>query len=98
MPAPTTNPPASHFIPIRGLDLYYTEQGSGEPLLLIRADARTGASWPPYLTGCAAHYRVRLPDSRRQLRVSLSRLLGSSAKACRVAGATRVGNQPFTGV
>ncbi len=56
--------PHGHTIQANGLDIYYTEQGQGQPLLLIHGGILTGASWQPYLAAFAAHYRVITPDSR----------------------------------
>ncbi len=65
MPAlePATTPPG-HMIQANGLDIYYEEQGKGQPLILIHGGTLTAASWRPYLAGFAAHYRVITPDSR----------------------------------
>jgi pimeloyl-ACP methyl ester carboxylesterase len=64
----TTPQPANtgraHHIQANGLDIYYEEQGQGKPLLLIHGGALTAASWQPYLTAFAQHYRVITPDTR----------------------------------
>lgn len=46
------------------IDLYYEEQGSGEPLLLIMGWGGNAASWEPQLSGLAEHFRVITFDNR----------------------------------
>jgi pimeloyl-ACP methyl ester carboxylesterase len=70
--------------------LYYTERGSGPPLLLVHGLLVTGEMFEPVVAGLAARHRVIVPDlrghgkSRRlpppytavQLASDLGRLLG----------------------
>ncbi len=53
-----------HYMHAHGLDIYYQEQGQGQPLLLIHGGTLNGDSWQPYFTAFAEHYRVIAPDSR----------------------------------
>ena len=52
------------YVKANGLDIYYEEHGTGEPLLLIHGGTLTGESWQPYLAALAEHFRVITPDSR----------------------------------
>lgn len=47
-----------------GIDIYYEEHGSGEPLLLIMGWGGNAASWRPQLEGLAGHFRVIIFDNR----------------------------------
>lgn len=51
-------------IDVDGLSIYYSEHGSGPPLLLLHGGLSTGASWEPTIPFLAKHYRVIVPDSR----------------------------------
>ncbi|HEX8228647.1 MAG TPA: alpha/beta hydrolase [Chloroflexia bacterium] len=59
-----TGTQTGRYVRANGLDIYYEEQGEGQPLLLIHGGALTGDSWQPYLAAFAEHYRVITPDSR----------------------------------
>jgi pimeloyl-ACP methyl ester carboxylesterase len=52
------------YVRANGLDIYYEEHGTGEPLLLIHGGTLTGESWQPYLQALVEHFRVITPDSR----------------------------------
>ncbi len=47
-----------------GIDIYYEEHGSGEPLLLIMGWGGNAATWNPQLDGLAQHFRVITFDNR----------------------------------
>ena len=47
-----------------GIDIYYEEHSSGEPLLLIMGWGGNSATWAPQLPGLARHYRVIAFDNR----------------------------------
>jgi pimeloyl-ACP methyl ester carboxylesterase len=47
-----------------GIDIYFEEHGSGEPLLLIMGWGGNAATWQPQLPGLAEHHRLILFDNR----------------------------------
>jgi pimeloyl-ACP methyl ester carboxylesterase len=47
-----------------GIEVYYEEHGSGEPLLLIMGWAGNAATWKPQIPGLAERYRVIAFDNR----------------------------------
>jgi len=47
-----------------GIEIYYEEHGSGEPLLLIMGWAGNAATWSPQIPGLAERYRVIAFDNR----------------------------------
>jgi pimeloyl-ACP methyl ester carboxylesterase len=47
-----------------GIDIYYEEVGSGEPLLLIHGGFGNHSMWAPLIPAFARHFRVIAPDSR----------------------------------
>jgi 3-oxoadipate enol-lactonase len=49
---------------VRGLDLYYEEHGSGEPLLLIQGFGGNTAAWGPLVPAMAERFRVIAFDNR----------------------------------
>lgn len=59
-----TGTQTGRYVQANGLDIYYEEQGEGQPLLLIHGGALTGESWQPYLGAFAERFRVITPDSR----------------------------------
>ena len=63
MPENSETPPGK-YVRANGLDIYYEEQGQGQPLILIHGGSLNGASWKPYLAAFAERYRVIMPDSR----------------------------------
>lgn len=53
------------YVDAGGLDVWYTEQGQGPPLILLHGGLATGGMWSaPAVTDLARDYRVLLPDSR----------------------------------
>ncbi len=51
-------------IEANGIDIYYEEHGSGEPLLLIMGFGGNAATWNPQIEGLAKHFRVIAFDNR----------------------------------
>ena len=51
-------------IQANGIDIYYEEHGSGDPLLLIMGWGGNAASWRPQLSGLAERFRVIVFDNR----------------------------------
>lgn len=47
-----------------GIEMYYEEHGSGEPLLLIMGWSGNAATWRPQIPGLAERYRVIVFDNR----------------------------------
>jgi pimeloyl-ACP methyl ester carboxylesterase len=47
-----------------GIDIYFEEHGSGEPLLLIMGWGGNAATWQPQIPGLAEHYRLIVFDNR----------------------------------
>jgi pimeloyl-ACP methyl ester carboxylesterase len=53
------------YVRANGLDVYYQEYGSGEPLILLHAGLITREmNWAAYVPEFAEHFRVVVPDSR----------------------------------
>ena len=55
---------------VNGIDLYYEEHGSGEPLLLIMGWGGNAATWKPQIHGLAERFRVIAFDNRGAGRTS----------------------------
>lgn len=53
-----------HYVVANGLEIYYEEYGSGEPLLLLHGGTLTSHSWQAHAPLFAQHFRVIVPDSR----------------------------------
>lgn len=53
--------PTAH---VNGIEVYYEEHGSGEPLLLIMGWSGNTATWRPQIPGLAERYRVIVFDNR----------------------------------
>ena len=51
-------------IRVRGLELHYVEQGSGEPLILLHGGQGDYRAWAPQMTALSPHFRV-ISYSRR---------------------------------
>jgi pimeloyl-ACP methyl ester carboxylesterase len=56
--------PEGHYVAANGLDIYYEEYGSGEPLILLHGGTETSKGWQPHIPFFAPHFRVIAPDSR----------------------------------
>ena len=52
------------FVEANGLNMYYQEYGSGQPLILIHGGTVTSNMWQPFLPAFVPHFRVITPDSR----------------------------------
>jgi pimeloyl-ACP methyl ester carboxylesterase len=53
-----------HFIQANGLNIYYQEVGTGEPLILLHGGTATSGSWQEHVQSYAKHFRVIVPDWR----------------------------------
>ena len=49
---------------VNGIDLYYEEQGSGPPLVLIHGFSSAGLVWAHHVAALASAHRVIVPDLR----------------------------------
>ncbi len=61
---PERNEAAMPVVESNGIDIYYEEHGSGEPLLLIMGWGANAATWRPQLPGLAEQFRVITFDNR----------------------------------
>ena len=61
---PERNEAAMATIESNGIEIYYEEHGSGEPLLLIMGWGGNAATWHPQLAGLAEQFRVITFDNR----------------------------------
>jgi pimeloyl-ACP methyl ester carboxylesterase len=52
------------YVQANGLDIYYEEYGSGEPLLLVHGGFNNNTMWDIHIPIFAQHFRVIAPDSR----------------------------------
>jgi pimeloyl-ACP methyl ester carboxylesterase len=55
---------SGHYVSANGLNMYYEECGSGEPLILLHGGSGTCKMWQPHLSCFVPHFRVITPDSR----------------------------------
>jgi pimeloyl-ACP methyl ester carboxylesterase len=53
-----------NYVHANGLNIYYEEYGSGEPLILIHGGMAVGDSFQPQIPIFSEHFRVIVPDSR----------------------------------
>ncbi len=60
------NPAAGHYLPTRGIRLYYESYGKGEPLLLFHGNGGSIASMSNQIPYFSSHYRVIAIDTRAQ--------------------------------
>ncbi len=56
--------PKGKYVKANGLNIYYEEYGSGEPLILIHGGLNSSALWENNLSSFLDHFRVIVPDSR----------------------------------
>ncbi len=56
--------PNGKFIKVNGTTIYYEEQGTGDPLILLHGFAGTAAEWKPFVAEFAKYYRVISWDMR----------------------------------
>lgn len=64
MTTPAINSQPGNYVQANGINIYYEEYGSGEPLILIHGGSVTCKMWQPYIGPLAQHFRVITPDSR----------------------------------
>ena len=60
----TPSSPNGQYVKANGLDMYYEESGSGEPLVLIHGGMATGKNFEPHISTFSKQFRVIAPDSR----------------------------------
>ncbi len=51
-------------VQVNGIERFYQETGSGDPLLLINGLGGTSLSWEPLVPALAARFRVITSDNR----------------------------------
>lgn len=56
--------PRGHIVPVNGIDMYYEEQGSGEPLVLLHGFGGCGKNWMPFMGKLSERYRLIVVDMR----------------------------------
>lgn len=65
LPDPKPDAPGTSYIDVGDLKIFYAEQGTGSPLVLIHGGLATGDTmWGERVPALARHYRVLVPDSR----------------------------------
>lgn len=52
------------YVQANGLNIYYEEYGSGQPLVLLHGGTVTSQMWQPFISSFIPHFRVITPDSR----------------------------------
>jgi pimeloyl-ACP methyl ester carboxylesterase len=52
------------YVQVNGLNMYYEEYGSGNPLILLHGGIATSSMWQPHMPSFAKHFRVIALDSR----------------------------------
>jgi pimeloyl-ACP methyl ester carboxylesterase len=57
-------PAIGKYVEANGLNIYYEEQGSGRPLILLHGGTQTSAGWHEDMPYFAQQFRVIAPDSR----------------------------------
>jgi pimeloyl-ACP methyl ester carboxylesterase len=60
--APTSN--AGKRVKVNGIDMYYEEQGTGAPVVLLHGGIVDHRSWRNQIPVLAEHFRVLAPDTR----------------------------------
>ena len=63
-------PPYGHFVPLRGIRMYYEDRGHGPALLLLHGGTGNGDQFAKQVPAFLTHYRLIVPDSRAQGRTS----------------------------
>ncbi|MFZ5942418.1 MAG: alpha/beta fold hydrolase [Bacteroidota bacterium] len=61
-----SNPEASHYAPVNGIELYYETYGSGAPLLLLHGNGGSIEAFRYQIPFFEKHYQVIAVDSRLQ--------------------------------
>jgi pimeloyl-ACP methyl ester carboxylesterase len=59
-----TSSPNGSYVKVNGLNMYYEEYGSGEPLVLIHGGTMTSKRFEPHIPVFSEHFRVITPDLR----------------------------------
>ncbi len=49
---------------VNGIEMYYEEQGTGQPLVLLHGFGGCGQHWKPFAARLAEHFRLIIPDLR----------------------------------
>src|SRR5919106_4624170 len=57
---------SGHYVKANGLDMYYEEYGSGEPLVLLHGGMGTNKNFEHLITAFSKQFRVIVPDLRGQ--------------------------------
>jgi pimeloyl-ACP methyl ester carboxylesterase len=57
-------PPAGRTVRVDGAELWYREQGAGEPLVLLHGFLDCGSAWDPFVATLAERYRVIVVELR----------------------------------
>ena len=58
------SPIVGQTVRVNGIEMYYEEQGTGEPLIVLHGFFGCGQVWQPIADSLAAHYRLIVPDLR----------------------------------
>jgi pimeloyl-ACP methyl ester carboxylesterase len=53
------------YVDIGGVNTYYDEQGSGDPLVLLHGGLCTNETWAAQMPAFAEHFRVVAPNGAR---------------------------------
>lgn len=56
--------PRGHTVPVNGIDMYYEEQGAGEPLVLLHGFGGCGKNWAPFAGKLSERHRLIIVDMR----------------------------------
>ena len=59
-----TPSPNGQYVNANGLNMYYEEYGSGEPLVLLHGGMAIGKNFEPHIPAFSKRFRVIAPDSR----------------------------------
>jgi pimeloyl-ACP methyl ester carboxylesterase len=59
-----TSAQQGQYVQVNGLNMYYEEYGSREPLILLHGGTITSHMWQSHIPSFAQHFRVIAPDSR----------------------------------
>jgi len=53
-----------HTVRVNGIEMYYEEQGTGKPLVLLHGFGGCGQNWRPFAAQLSAHHRLIIVDLR----------------------------------
>jgi len=59
-----TRTPRGRVVPLPGLELYYEEFGTGEPMVLLHGFGGSGQNWSPFVDELSQRYRLIVVDLR----------------------------------